>query len=110
MENDILQLVLNELKAINGSLEGLQKGQGNLQKGLDEANQRINNLEICYVAMQADMSIVKTDISAVKGDVAAVKAKQIDDSEMIEIILGQTAELYHRQKNHGEEIEKLKIG
>jgi len=72
-----------------------------LKQAQEVTNQRLGSLEQCQVAMQADIAVMKEDISN-------IKCQQSNDTEMLEIIIGQTAKLTGTQTIHGQNFERLK--
>ena len=73
-----------------------------LKQAQEVTNQRLGSLEQCQVAMQADIAVMKEDISN-------IKCQQSNDTEMLEIIIGQTAKLTGTQTIHGQNFERLKV-
>lgn len=107
--------ILAEIVAMKSDINTMQSSIGTMQADISkiETNQAsmqtdISKIEINQASMQADISKIKTNQASMQADILSIKAQQIDDTEMLEIIIGQTAVLTKGQFTHGQEIEKIK--
>jgi len=121
--------ILAEIAAMKSDINTMQSSIGTMQTDISkiEANQAsmqtdiskiktnqasmqadISKIETNQASMQADISKIKTNQASMQTDILSIKAQQIDDTEMLEIIIGQTAVLTKGQFTHGQEIEKIK--
>ncbi|MCL2421080.1 MAG: hypothetical protein FWD03_04415 [Defluviitaleaceae bacterium] len=89
MENDLLKLILSSLN--------------NLNQRFDTEFKNVND------RLDTELKGINDRLDTIESDLAIVKAQQAKDSEMLEIIIGQTAVLTLGQESHGREIERLKI-
>ena len=93
--------ILAEIAAMKSDINTMQSSIGTMQTD-------ISKIEANQASMQTDISKIKTNQASMQTDILSIKAQQIDDTEMLEIIIGQTAVLTKGQFTHGQEIEKIK--
>ena len=100
LRNDVSQLQ-NDVSQLRSDVSQLQSDVSSLKQEQEITNQRLGSLEQCQITMQADIAIMK-------GEISDIKYQQSNDTEMLEIIIGQTAKLTETQTIHELKFERLK--
>ena len=89
---DILRQILNKLN-------DLEQGQTKLVERFAGLEQGQNKLEERFAGLEQGQNKLEERLNNLECDVSVIKLQQAKDTEMIEIILSQTANLLPNRKN-----------